>query len=84
MPYLLVITAIALLALNIVISIRSLRDSLITNSQKVLQLVIIWLAPVLGALFIWYLRRSAYSTAIPPSTEWRNPPVGPDEDFPHT
>jgi len=83
MILLLAATGFILLALNILVSLRSFHDSSITSQQRVLQLLIIWLLPFVGALFISHLLRSAHSKAFLEDPEWRNS-GGLDEDIPHT
>jgi len=83
MLLLIALAIIAILGANLFVSYISISDRLATLQQKVIQVLLVWLIPVLGAAFVWFLRRAAYSQQRLKPSEWRNPPFGPDEDIPH-
>lgn len=47
-----------LLVLDCFVSVLILRDSGITSMQKLLQLLVIWLLPLLGAVVVYLVHRS--------------------------
>ena len=47
-----------------------------------MQLGLVWLLPVLGAAFVFAVRREVGIERPAPDTEWKNPDTGPD-DIPH-
>ncbi len=57
---------VGLMVLNAVVSIAIVRSDGLTGRQKVMQILIVWLVPVLGGLFlgmfIWTQRGSAPAT----------------------
>ena len=50
------------LLLNIYVTRLVVRDDYLSSTQKVLQTLIIWLLPALGAIFVWITYRAMQKT----------------------
>ena len=76
-------TIVCYLGMSIPLTLVVSRDELISASQRRIQILLIWLIPFLGAGFVFIARAFAYSPAARDTSEWRNDPNVPPEDFPH-
>jgi len=56
--------AIVLVALNLYVSVKLLRSDAYTRLQKALQLVIVWLLPVVGPILVLTLIQGAQRSAV--------------------
>jgi hypothetical protein len=72
----------AALAADLAVTFAVLRDAGLTDGQRRMQLGLVWLLPVLGAAFVFAVRREVGIERPASDTEWKNPDTGPD-DFPH-
>jgi hypothetical protein len=63
---------ILLLVANAAITSGVLRSSAYDPSQKALQLLLVWLVPVLGAVFVWSFLRGAASDPLTTDLADRN------------
>jgi hypothetical protein len=46
---------LALIILNVVVSLRAVRDEFSSSLQKTVQILLVWLLPFLGAFIAWRL-----------------------------
>ncbi len=66
----------AVIALNITATVAIARDALSERSQKLWQLVLVWLLPIVGAIITLAVHRAPEK----PSRQYREPP-DPGDDF---
>ena len=54
----LAIAGVGVLGLNVIVSIYVSRLSTVTRTQKLLQVGIVWLVPLVGALVVYFFHRA--------------------------
>ena len=65
MEAIIIVGLLAIVALNILASIRVVRDEFCTGGQKIVQALIVWLLPVVGALLIFGTKRDRFERSQP-------------------
>lgn len=74
----LVVIAGSVLVANVLASRRIIRDDLATHRQKAAQFLLVWLAPIVGAIFVFFLTRNNLEPNSGRYPKRRNEP---DEDI---
>lgn len=55
---------LVVLAINIAATVRAIRSSIFTPRQKTLQVIVIWLVPILGGLACLYFQAEPAGTKV--------------------
>jgi hypothetical protein len=71
-----IVLIVGVLVANIIATRLVLRDDLLERGQRVFQLLVVWLVPILGAIGVFAIHRSHEQAP----GGYRNPP-DPGEDF---
>jgi hypothetical protein len=81
MPSLVLIVVVAVALLNILVSIGIIFSAAYATGQKVMQLCLVWLVPLLGAFIVWCFLRENYRIGVAASRS-EGSLATPNYDFP--